>query len=113
MIIDDVSVKVKIITRSSQLLAQAEVNFGVVETKGWRISKSREVHPRFQEQVWIQPPSYPVAGKYHNTVYIGDKDLFRQVEDKIYDSYVRAKSNTPPETEELPRDEVRVEDIPL
>lgn len=75
------------------LLAQAQVIFSdVVETKGWKIMPSNRMHPRFQEEIWIQAPSYPrgkVNGKevYNETVWINDRELYNQIEDKIYDAF--------------------------
>jgi DNA-binding cell septation regulator SpoVG len=96
MTIDDIKVQIKM-SSSSALLAQASVIFdGVIETKGWRIMPSTKVHPRFQEPLWIQPPSYHVGNMYKPIVYIANKEIYSQVEEKIFNEYTRARRLTPP-----------------
>jgi len=98
MTIDDITVRIKLIDPPrSTLLAQAEVIFNdLIETKGWRIMPSQKIHPKFQELLWIQPPVHKVGFQYHPTVFIADKLLYEQVEEKIYYKYRSVKSNTPP-----------------
>jgi hypothetical protein len=90
--INDITIKIKIFNRPT-LIAQAEVIFfGVLETKGWKIMRSDRIHPRFQEEIWIQPPGYPNGirnGKktYGLTVWVNDKKLYDQIEEKIYDTF--------------------------
>jgi hypothetical protein len=92
---DDIEVRLKIINKPP-MLARVAVIFGkTVETNGWRVLTSVEgiIHPRFQEKIWIQPPSY-MAGrekngkvKYSPLVWVANEKLYAAIEDKIYDAY--------------------------
>lgn len=93
MAIDINNIIVKIRLQSSErLLAQVEVIFfNVVETKGWRIMTSKVLHPRFQEPIWIQPPSFRAKSSWHLTVYINDRRLYEFIEEKIYDEFHKTR----------------------
>lgn len=90
--IDDITIKIRIFNRP-KLIAQAEVIFfNILETKGWKIMHSDRMHQRFQEEIWIQPPGYPNGIKngkqtYGLTVWVNDKKLYDQIEEKIYDTF--------------------------
>lgn len=97
MTIIDQDIEVKLILiHKPPMLARASVIFGkTVETHGWRIFQSvrGEIHPRFQEPIWIQPPSYrAIKGKdgkwiWKPTVWVANKRLYSAIEDRIYDAY--------------------------
>lgn len=111
--LDDFSVKVTIAFAKGNVLAQVHVVIcGVFETHGWRIMKSKFIHPVFQEQVWIQPPKYSSGLEWKNMIFVAHADLYKQLEEKIYDAYHYAKQHTPPESGAM-REEVKVEDIPI
>lgn len=111
--IDDFSVKVTIAFVKGNVLAQVHVIVcGVFETHGWRITKSKFVHPVFQEQVWIHPPSYTSGSLWKKMIFVANPELYKQLEAKIYDAYHYAKQHTPPESGVI-REEVKVEDIPI
>lgn len=92
---DDIEVRL-ILNNKPPMLARASVIFGkTVETHGWRvlISVEGKIHPRFQEKIWVQPPSY-IAGrekngkiKYNPLVWVANEKLYAAIEDKIYDAY--------------------------
>ena len=106
----DIKVKVRI-NQKGNLLAQADVVFGdIIEIHGWRVMSSTKIHPRFQEQLWIQEPCYRSAnGKWKPIVWIADKKLYEEIESKIYDTYTLTKANTPP----INQDKVTPDDIPF
>lgn len=84
---DDIKIKIKLL-ESETLLAQATVVIlDVWEEHGWKILKSDRIHPVFQEQLWIQSPSYKVGGEWKELVFINDRRLFDNVQEKIYDAY--------------------------
>lgn len=84
---DDIKIKIKLL-ESKSLLAQATVIiFDVWEEHGWKVLKSDRIHPEFQEELWIQAPSYKVGGQWKELVFINDKDLFETVQERIYDAY--------------------------
>ena len=91
--INDITIKIKMFNKP-KLIAQATVIFSdIVETKSWKIMPSTKMHPRFQEEIWIQPPSYPRGRNIWGlTVWINDRDLYEQVEDKIYDAFCMTRN---------------------
>lgn len=75
-----------------RLRAQVEVIFGqTIETKGWRVMQSNRLHPKYQEYIFIQPPSYKTAKGWRPIVWTDDKELYTKIEDEIYDAYSKAK----------------------
>jgi len=89
--ISDIEVRIKLLQKP-KILAQAElIILNQVEIKGWRISPSQHAHEKFQENIWIQPPSYKAGYKYKPITYISDKKLYSQIEEKIYDAYCEKK----------------------
>ena len=90
--IQDIKIKIKLLD-SLTILAQATVIlFDCWEEKGWKILKSDRIHPVFQEEIWIQAPSYHRFGKWHEIVFINDRPLYDKVQEKIYDAYHLAKT---------------------
>jgi len=107
--ISDIQVKVRMMD-NPKLLAQATVViFGIVEIHGWRVMPSTKVHPKFQEQLWIQPPVYKAGAGWKPIIWITDIELYTEIESLIYDTYLQAKVKTPPTT----KDEVSIDDIPF
>ena len=88
--------KIRVVTKikdSGSTLAQATVIIDeAIEIHGWRVSKSQHLHDKFQEDIWIQPPAFNTGGKWKSLVFINDKSLFDEVEEKIYDSYSMKKN---------------------
>ena len=95
--IDDITIKIRILNRP-WLLAQATIIFSdIIETKGWKILRSTKIHSRFQEEIWIQAPSFSkgvINGKevWDEIIWVNDKDLYNQIEEKIYNAFF-AKRN--------------------
>lgn len=86
----DISVEIEP-NQKSKTLARANVTFfGSIKTKGWRVLSSNFVHPEFQEQIDIKPPSVNLYGRWYDVVFIEDKELFREVQRSIYDAFHRA-----------------------
>lgn len=79
------------------ILARATVIFlEVVETKGWKVLRSTKRHPRFQEELWFQAPSFPRGTKngkpdWEETVWVADRRLYEEIEEKLYNSYRSAR----------------------
>jgi len=87
-----ITIKIKLLN-SSTILAQATVIlFNCWEEHGWKILKSDRIHPVFQEEIWIQAPSYHRFGKWHEIVFINDRPLYDKVQEKIYDAYHLTKT---------------------
>ncbi len=90
--IDDITIKIRILNRP-WLLAQATVIFcDILETKGWKVLRSTKMHDRFQEEIWIQAPSFSkgvINGKevWDEIIWVNDKELYKQIEEKIYNAF--------------------------
>lgn len=85
--IDDIKITIKKVKNSSNTLARATVAISdQVEIHGFTISKSKEIHNKFQEKIWIQPPR---TGRPYwvNIVFISDRELWEQVEESIYNKF--------------------------
>ena len=113
--INDITVKIKLL-KSETILAQATVIlFDVWKEHGWKVLKSDRPHPKFQDYLWFQAPSYTFMGKYWEIVFIDDNELYEAVIEKIYDAYCLARSKNPArsEKEEIVTEEVNLDDINL
>jgi len=88
----EIKIKIKLLD-SPTILAQATVIlFDCWEEHGWKILKSSKIHPDFQEEIWIQAPSYHIGGGWREIIFITDRDLYEAVLSKIYDAYHMAKT---------------------
>lgn len=111
--INDIKVKVKLL-KSEKILAQATVTlFDVWEEHGWKILRSDRIHPDFQEKIWIQAPSFNTFGSWKEIVFIDDRRLYNQVQEKIYDAYCLAKNKIGEESPFEANEEVNPDDIPF
>jgi DNA-binding cell septation regulator SpoVG len=109
--IHDIKIKIKLF-QSEKLLAQATVIIDDIwEEHGWRVMKSDRYHPIFQEEVWVQAPSYQSYGKWREIVFINDRNLYERVQEKIYDAYHMAK--TKEDGQKSIKEVVDPKDIPL
>lgn len=109
--IDDITVKIKLL-KSETMLAQATVIlFDVWKEHGWKVLRSDRLHPRFQELIWFQAPSYRLGSSWHEIVFIDDLQLYEAVIGKIYDAYSLAKSKQPDQG--IKEDEINTEDVDL
>lgn len=110
--IDDFDFYIKPLN-SSKVYAQVSIKIcDTIEIKGFTISSSTEMHARFQEYIWIQPPRIRMGGpKWIKIVFIDDKLLWEEIESKIYDLYSTLPKKIP--VKETIEEEVKVEDIPF
>lgn len=83
----DLEVKAKMQDSGSLLATATVILDGVIETHGWRVMTSNKTHPRFQEFIWIQPPSILVNGKNRHALFINNEQTFQAFEDAIYDAF--------------------------
>lgn len=116
--IQDIKVKIKILSSSSKTLAQASVTlFDCWTEHGWRIMTSEHLHPKFQESIWIQSPCYRAGVTWKEMVFIDDKNLYELVQTKIYDSYSVERSKhrqeTPIHDQDISRSEKIANEIPF
>lgn len=115
MTIHDIKVKIKLLN-SETLLAQATlILFDVWEEHGWKVLRSNKMHPVFQEEVWVQAPSYKKFGDWKPIVFINDRKLYDQVQEEIYNAYrmVKLKKEGEESIEEEQNEKVDPKEIPF
>lgn len=104
--IDDIEVHIKISkTKSALAIASLRICKEII-IHGFRVSQSNVMHSVLQEKIWIQPPSTG-APYWKKTVFIENKTLWNEIEEKIYDAYHELKLHTINDEEY-----VNVDDIP-
>ena len=127
--VQDITIQLKLLNTGNLLARATVILFGVWEEHGWKVMKSNRMHPQFGDEVWIQSPCYHASSKWEEMVYIGDKKLWEQVHEKIYDAYFMAKSkklgqeavdevgkeksDKPSESQNSKEEEVNPDDIPF
>lgn len=89
--IDDIEVFLKPIKTGNDLASVNIIIGELFSIRGFRISKSQNIHPRFQEAIWIQPPKYFYGGFYHIMFFVNDKNLYSELEEKIYNTFNQMK----------------------
>ena len=118
---NDIKIKIKLLNHKN-ILAQATVTlFDIWKEYGWKILKSNRVHPVFQDEVWIQAPSYKQRNEdggieWREVVFINDRELWQEVHKKIYDAYYMAKTQKRelgPSQEKNQDEEINIDEIPL
>ncbi len=93
-------VKITIFLKDSpKLLANATVSmetiyFGFVTIKGFQIWNSRIFNERIQEAINIRPPTIIVYGHPYQFVFFENEQKWFELESKIYDAFVKAKSKS-------------------
>lgn len=114
--INDITVKIKLL-KSKTILAQATVILcDDWKMHGWKVLSSDRLHPKFQEPIWFQAPSYRLGNSWHEIVFIDNLKLYEAVIEKIYDAYCLARSKQPDQgvkEDEISTDEVNIDDIKL
>ena len=89
---NDIKIKIKLLN-SESLLAQATVIlFDIWEEKGWKVLTSKNLHPVFQDFLWIQCPCFKTGVVWKEMVFINDSYLYNKVQEKIYDAYCRVRT---------------------
>ena len=83
---DEIKVKIKFI-EEKKLKAIISLNFGDFVVKGFRIAESDYDNDR-GDKLWLTPPSYrDSGGRYHPIFYIPNKELWKELEGKVWDEY--------------------------
>jgi hypothetical protein len=108
--IDDLKVQLKLInSKNDYAVANLIIRESYV-VQGYRISKSHWIHPRFQEQIQIQPPAVYNKGKWIKIGYVLDMKLWEELEDKIYSLFCKTRLE---DKSEIMDENVRPEEIPF
>mgnify|MGYP001588880994 FL=1 len=86
--IEKVEVKIKFI-EEKKLKAIMSLNFGDFVVKGFRVAQS-EYPNESGDNLWITPPSYrDGGGRYHPIFFMPDKELWKQLEKRLWEEYYR------------------------
>lgn len=87
---EKIKVKIKFI-EEKKLKAILSLDFGSFIVKGFRIMESEYVNCK-DEKLWLTPPSYKDSGgRYHPIFFIPNKELWKNLEEKIWDEYSRQR----------------------
>jgi len=86
MNLNEIAIKVKFV-EESKLKAIISLNFGEFTIKGFRVMTSEYKNCK-GDKLWLIPPSYrDSAGKYHPIFFAPNKDLWKELENIIWDEY--------------------------
>jgi len=67
------------------------ISLGPLKIKGFRILPS-EHENEYGKNIWIAPPSYMSGiGKYHRVFHCENKELWKQIEKKVFEEYERKR----------------------
>lgn len=87
--INEIILKIKILD-DKKTKAIITLDFGDFIVKGFTVAESN-FNNRNGEKLWLKPPSYIAGGRYHPMFFMPDKNLWFQLEDKIWTSYKEQK----------------------
>lgn len=83
---DEITVKVKF-TEAKKIKAIITLDFKSFVIKGFRVMESQYENVK-GDKLWLTPPSYADSGgRYHPIFFLPDKELWREIEMKIWDEY--------------------------
>ena len=116
---NDIKVTIKLLDSENTFARATVILFDYLEIHGWRVMKSSRMHPRFQENIWIQGPSYKTVAGWKEIVFITDRNSWELVHEMIYDTFHMARSKKEgseglqSEKTNLTNEEVNPDEIPL
>lgn len=84
--IDEIKIKIKITDGKQKAIVS--LDFGDFVIKGFRVQESK-FDNNYGDRLWVTPPTYPTAFKYHPIVYFPDKELWKELEVRIRDAFRR------------------------
>lgn len=113
--IQKIEVKVKFI-EEKKLKAIIALNlYGCVVVKGFRVAESEFANEN-GDKLWLTPPSYrDGGGHYHPIFFMPDKELWKQLERRIWGEYYRQRDEHYRKRFDLPKKVVDLtdDDIPM
>lgn len=83
--VDEIKLQIKIL-EDRKTKAIIALDFGEFVVRGYRITESKYENAN-GERLWLVPPSYPGGGKYHPIAYFTDKNLWLEVEKRIWKEF--------------------------
>jgi len=89
---NDIRIKIRLLNKGGMLAQATVIFYDIIETHGWKVLRSNRFHSVFQEEIWIQAPSYQSSGKWREIIYINDKKTYELVQGKIYGAYCMARN---------------------
>ena len=105
MNLDEINVKIKFL-EEKKLKAILTLAFTDFVVKGFRIMESQ--HPNIKgDNLWLTPPSYrDSGGHYHPIFFMPDKELWKKLEEKIWEEYYKQSNEHYKKKFDLGNDEV-------
>ncbi len=85
--IDEIKLKIKIL-EDKKTKAIISLDFGDFVVKGFRIQESQYENYK-GDKLWLTTPSYQGGGRYHPMFFIPDKELWQELEMKIWEGYYK------------------------
>lgn len=82
---EEIIVKVKFVDQA-KLKAIISLDFGDFTVKGFRVMQS-EFKNDNGDELWLTPPSYLGGTRWHPIFFVPDKELWKQLESKIWEEY--------------------------
>ncbi len=84
IVLDEIKIKVKV--TDGKMKAIVSLDFGDFVIKGFRVQQS-EFENKNGNKVWVTPPCYKSIYKWHPIVYFLNKELWKELEDRILKEY--------------------------
>ena len=108
--IEDIKIKIKVVD-IAKLKAIIGLDFGDFVVKGFRVQASDYENYK-GDKLWLTPPSYAdKSGRYHPIFFIPEKELWAELEQKIWETYYEQKDGHYRKVYDLPSKEDEIETI--
>ena len=83
--IEEITTKIKILD-DKKTKAIIGLDFGEFVVRGFRIQESQYKNEK-GDLLWLTPPSYLGGGRYHPIFFVPDKELWKELESRIWKDY--------------------------
>lgn len=83
--IEEITTKIKILD-DKKTKAIIGLDFGEFVVRGFRIQESQYKNEK-GDSLWLTPPSYLGGGRYHPIFFVPDKELWKELESRIWKDY--------------------------
>lgn len=83
--IEEITTKIKILD-DKKTKAIIGLDFGEFVVRGFRIQESQYKNEK-GDPLWLTPPSYLGGGRYHPIFFVPDKELWKELESRIWKDY--------------------------
>jgi len=89
--IEEITTKIKILD-DKKTKAIIGLDFGEFVVRGFRIQESQYKNEK-GDLLWLTPPSYLGGGRYHPIFFVPDKELWKELESRIWKDYYEQLDN--------------------